>query len=466
MDKKVYYTKTQTSDNYPPRVLHICRSVESSIGGNLTTSTIGTSSALMGDRSPSPNVCTVPHDRNNNVIVSPSWASKQNPSIKQNDLQVKLPTTVNIKTEPECDSPNIVQMTVPCSSKMRRVRRFVPTARKDEFYWMKRRKNNEAARRSREKRRTNDLVLAQKVLLLLKENFQLKRELLAVKLKYNEIDPSEVEEIDKYLRKHELHADIQDGLNLMNFDLQEIHVQPSSQFHLAKSGETKLPSTNGIASSSRLTENVNGQTMHNTLIQNGIHEKVSSINEEIKSHVDGKHQVLNHTVFMEVSCNAESNNTDCQCPEPLQNSVPDNVQKTLSDSNRAFDLQAPSAVKNIFVQSYQVRNPVNSQQNGNFHDNDMHKEGKTYHVKYIPNLKAEQQRSSIQEEPNEKLISLHTRSYSGTDLTNISSDYTSTSYEASCDTSPKSAIDRHDAPDKNLKLPYKLRFKLGTMQSV
>lgn len=63
----------------------------------------------------------------------------------------------------------------------RRQREFVPDYQKDNSYWMKRQKNNEAAKRSREKRRLNDLVLETKVVELMNENTQLKKELAALK---------------------------------------------------------------------------------------------------------------------------------------------------------------------------------------------------------------------------------------------------------------------------------------------
>lgn len=85
----------------------------------------------------------------------------------------------------------------------RRNRHFVPSTHKDEYYWMKRQKNNEAARKSREKRRMNDLVLEQKVLELLQENLQLKRDLLAVKVKYKEIDPEQMQGIIQYMAEQQ-----------------------------------------------------------------------------------------------------------------------------------------------------------------------------------------------------------------------------------------------------------------------
>jgi hypothetical protein len=70
----------------------------------------------------------------------------------------------------------------------RRKRNFVSDTDKDDTYWTKRRKNNEAARRSREKRRMNDLLLEQRVVALTEENKQLKGQLLALKLRYGELE--------------------------------------------------------------------------------------------------------------------------------------------------------------------------------------------------------------------------------------------------------------------------------------
>ena len=70
----------------------------------------------------------------------------------------------------------------------RRKRNFVADTDKDDTYWTKRRKNNEAARRSREKRRMNDLLLEQRVVALTEENKQLKGQLLALKLRYGELE--------------------------------------------------------------------------------------------------------------------------------------------------------------------------------------------------------------------------------------------------------------------------------------
>ena len=74
------------------------------------------------------------------------------------------------------------------SGETRRKRNFVADGEKDETYWTKRRKNNEAARRSREKRRMNDLLLEQRVVALTEENKQLKGQLLALKLRYGELE--------------------------------------------------------------------------------------------------------------------------------------------------------------------------------------------------------------------------------------------------------------------------------------
>ena len=74
------------------------------------------------------------------------------------------------------------------SGETRRKRNFVEDKDKDDTYWTKRRKNNEAARRSREKRRMNDLLLEQRVVALTEENKQLKGQLLALKLRYGELE--------------------------------------------------------------------------------------------------------------------------------------------------------------------------------------------------------------------------------------------------------------------------------------
>ncbi|XP_055884328.1 uncharacterized protein LOC106059678 isoform X2 [Biomphalaria glabrata] len=67
----------------------------------------------------------------------------------------------------------------------RRYREFVPEEQKDSQYWEKRRKNNEAARRSREKRRIHDRVLEGRINILEDDNSKLRRELLALKRKFN-----------------------------------------------------------------------------------------------------------------------------------------------------------------------------------------------------------------------------------------------------------------------------------------
>merc|ERR1712050_611164 len=68
---------------------------------------------------------------------------------------------------------------------------------KDDTYWTKRRKNNEAARRSREKRRMNDLLLEQRVVALTEENKQLKGQLLALKLRYGELEEFKPKHFEK-----------------------------------------------------------------------------------------------------------------------------------------------------------------------------------------------------------------------------------------------------------------------------
>jgi hypothetical protein len=103
----------------------------------------------------------------------------------------KLDFSVNLqsKTEPaEIINNDIDGESSIGSSETRRKRNFVAEGEKDETYWTKRRKNNEAARRSREKRRMNDLLLEQRVVALTEENKQLKGQLLALKLRYGELE--------------------------------------------------------------------------------------------------------------------------------------------------------------------------------------------------------------------------------------------------------------------------------------
>lgn len=118
--------------------------------------------------------------------------------------EVKLDFSVNLnqgqisKTEPEeinqivpYDQNMDGQMDLESSigsGETRRKRNFVEDKDKDDTYWTKRRKNNEAARRSREKRRMNDLLLEQRVVALTEENKQLKGQLLALKLRYGELE--------------------------------------------------------------------------------------------------------------------------------------------------------------------------------------------------------------------------------------------------------------------------------------
>jgi|Dee2metaT_32_FD_contig_123_3627_length_1710_multi_12_in_0_out_2_1 hypothetical protein len=82
----------------------------------------------------------------------------------------------------QCDTQSSI------GGETRRKRNFVADNDKDDTYWTKRRKNNEAARRSREKRRMNDLLLEQRVVALTEENKQLKGQLLALKLRYGELE--------------------------------------------------------------------------------------------------------------------------------------------------------------------------------------------------------------------------------------------------------------------------------------
>ncbi|CAG5106495.1 Oidioi.mRNA.OKI2018_I69.chr1.g2870.t1.cds [Oikopleura dioica] len=103
----------------------------------------------------------------------------------------KLTFDVRLKAEPE----EHMQVSMPQqdnssehSGDSRRKRNFVDDKDKDESYWVKRKKNNEAARRSREKRRMNDLLLEQRVVSLTEENKQLKGQLLALKLRYGELE--------------------------------------------------------------------------------------------------------------------------------------------------------------------------------------------------------------------------------------------------------------------------------------
>merc|ERR1711953_712680 len=105
---------------------------------------------------------------------------------------VKLDFSVNLqsKTEPctEIIGNDVDVESSIGSSETRRKRNFVAEGEKDDTYWTKRRKNNEAARRSREKRRMNDLLLEQRVVALTEENKQLKGQLLALKLRYGELE--------------------------------------------------------------------------------------------------------------------------------------------------------------------------------------------------------------------------------------------------------------------------------------
>lgn len=61
----------------------------------------------------------------------------------------------------------------------------MPDVQKDDHYWEKRRKNNEAARKSREKRRMHDMVLEGRISSLESDNGRLRRELLALKKRFN-----------------------------------------------------------------------------------------------------------------------------------------------------------------------------------------------------------------------------------------------------------------------------------------
>lgn len=102
----------------------------------------------------------------------------------------KLTFDVRLKSEPK---DHVMQMDVndntsESSGDSRRKRNFVDDKDKDDSYWIKRKKNNEAARRSREKRRMNDLLLEQRVVALTDENKQLKGQLLALKLRYGELE--------------------------------------------------------------------------------------------------------------------------------------------------------------------------------------------------------------------------------------------------------------------------------------
>eukprot|EP00062_Callorhinchus_milii_P015589 gi/632966279/ref/XP_007899326.1/ PREDICTED: nuclear factor interleukin-3-regulated protein-like [Callorhinchus milii] len=90
--------------------------------------------------------------------------------------------------EPQCLKNGAFRTRLTPSS--RRKREFMPDEKKDASYWEKRRKNNEAAKRSREKRRLNDLVLESQVLALNEENTCLRRELLALKMRYSLISAS------------------------------------------------------------------------------------------------------------------------------------------------------------------------------------------------------------------------------------------------------------------------------------
>ncbi|XP_005108942.2 bromodomain-containing protein 4A [Aplysia californica] len=78
----------------------------------------------------------------------------------------------------------------------RRHRDLLPDDHKDGMYWERRRKNNESARKSREKRRVHDMALEGRICSLEDDNTKLRRELLALKKKFNlpESQPVIVEE--------------------------------------------------------------------------------------------------------------------------------------------------------------------------------------------------------------------------------------------------------------------------------
>jgi len=116
----------------------------------------------------------------------------------------KINFTVNLKQEAQSveqintqNQPNQEDNDSNEGSESRRKRNFVDDKDKDDQYWVKRRKNNEAARRSREKRRMNDLLLEQRVVALTEENKQLKGQLLALKLRYGELEEFKPKHFEK-----------------------------------------------------------------------------------------------------------------------------------------------------------------------------------------------------------------------------------------------------------------------------
>ena len=113
-------------------------------------------------------------------------------NLKENQTQIVPMTHIPPKMEFGNLSNQDMYLDDDCDDSLsgdaRRKRNFVDDKDKDDQYWVKRRKNNEAARRSREKRRMNDLLLEQRVVALTEENKQLKGQLLALKLRYGELE--------------------------------------------------------------------------------------------------------------------------------------------------------------------------------------------------------------------------------------------------------------------------------------
>ena len=85
------------------------------------------------------------------------------------------------------------------SIQLRREREFTPDSKKDHEYWDKRRRNNAAARKCREKRRIQDSVLENRIKELVRENCQLRNEMLALKRRFGVPDNEIVTLDDNYL---------------------------------------------------------------------------------------------------------------------------------------------------------------------------------------------------------------------------------------------------------------------------
>merc|ERR1712113_1211463 len=127
---------------------------------------------------------------NSNTSDSGCGGSSGGESPQRSPVKLDFSVDLQSKTEPctEIIGNDVDVESSIGSSETRRKRNFVAEGEKDDTYWTKRRKNNEAARRSREKRRMNDLLLEQRVVALTEENKQLKGQLLALKLRYGELE--------------------------------------------------------------------------------------------------------------------------------------------------------------------------------------------------------------------------------------------------------------------------------------